>query len=59
MDFIEDLGVGKERAEAGLCAKIYRPAAVLSAREIRPISVVEDPATESDKAWMLLLFRRI
>ena len=59
MDSIEDLGVGKECAKAGLCAEIDRPAAVLSARKIGRVGVAEDPATERDEAWMLLFFGSI
>ena len=59
MDFIEDVGIGKECAETGLCAEIDRPAAVLGARKIGRVGVAEDPATERDEAWMLLVFRSI
>ena len=58
MDFVENIGVGQERAEAGLGAKVDRPAAILGAREICRIGVAEDPPTEGHEAEMILSFRR-
>ena len=59
MDFIEDVGIGKECAKAGLCAEIDRPAAVLDARKIGRVGVAEDPAAKRHEAWMLLCFGNI
>lgn len=49
MDFIENIGVGKERAETGLCAKKDRPSAVLNARKILRVGVAENPSAQGDK----------
>lgn len=50
MDFIEKIGVGKERAQAGLGAEIDRPAAILDAREILRVGFPEDPPAEGDES---------
>ncbi len=52
MGFIKGIRVGAERLEAGLGAEIDRPAAILEAREISGIGVVEDPPAEGNKARM-------
>lgn len=57
MDFVENVRVCQERAEARLGAEMDRPAAVLGAREIGRVSVAKDPTAEGDKARMFLLFR--
>lgn len=57
MDFVENVRVCQERAEARLGAEMNRPAAVLGAREIGRVGVAEDPTAEGDKARMFLLFR--
>ena len=59
MDFVEDIRVSEERAEAGVGAKVDRPAAIFDAREICRISIAEDAPAESDKAWIFLLFASI
>jgi hypothetical protein len=56
MDSIEDVGISKECAKAGLCAEIDRPAAVLSARKIGRVGVAEDATAERNEVWMLPLF---
>jgi hypothetical protein len=53
MDFIEDIWIRKERSKAGFSAKIDRPAAVLSAREVGWIGITENPSTEGDEARMV------
>ena len=50
MDFVKDIRVGQEGAEAGLGTKVDRPASILGAREVCRISVAKDPSAESDKA---------
>ncbi len=59
MGFVESLRVGAESIVAGLGAEIDRPAAIIQAREIRRVCVMEDPPAESDKARGFLLFGRI
>jgi hypothetical protein len=54
MDFIEDIRVGEECAEAGLRAEVDGPAAVLGAREIGWISVAKNPPAEGDEVWVFL-----
>jgi hypothetical protein len=50
MGFIENIGVGQERAKAGHGAKIDRPAAMLCAREKGGIGIAENPPAEGDEA---------
>ena len=54
MDFVEDIRVGKERAEAGSGAEIDRSATVLGAREIVRIGIAEDPPAKADEALVFL-----
>ena len=57
MDFIENIRVRQERAEAGFRAEIDRPAAVYGTREVCRIGVAKDPPAEGDEARMALLFK--
>ena len=50
MDFIEDIRVGPERAQAGFRAEIDRPAAILDAREIGRVRIMEISSAEGHKA---------
>lgn len=50
MDFVEDIRVSKECTQAGFCAEIDRPAAVLNAREVAWIRIAEDSSAEGDEA---------
>lgn len=59
MDFIEDIRVGQECAQAGLRAEIDRPAAILDAREIGGIRVAEFSPAQADKLLIFLLLRRL
>ena len=59
MDFIEDVRVSEERAEAGFGAEIDRPAAIFKAREIGRIRVAKFSTTKGDEARRLLLFWRM
>ena len=54
MNFIEDIRVSEERAEAGFGAEIDCPAAMLGAREIGGIGIAKDPSAEGDEAGVLL-----
>lgn len=58
MDFIENVWVSEERAEAGFGAEIDRPAAILDARKIGWICIAEFSAAQGDEARRLLLFWR-
>lgn len=49
MDFVEDIWVREERAEAGLGAKIDRPAAVLGARKVGGVGVAKAASAEGDE----------
>ena len=53
MDSVENIRVREERAEAGLSAEIDRPAAILDAREICRIRIMEDPSAKRNEAWVL------
>ena len=57
MDFVENVWVCKERAEAGLGAEIDHSAAVFRAREVCLIGVTKDPSAEGDEARSFLLFQ--
>ena len=57
MNFVEDIQVSEEGAEAGFRAEIDRFAAIFEAWEIRRIGIAEFPTAEGDKAWEILLFR--
>src|SRR5215208_1597751 len=54
MNFVEDIGVGEERAETGYGAEQNRPPAVLGAGIILRIGITEDPPAEGDK-WFVFL----
>jgi hypothetical protein len=49
MDFVEDVRVGEECTETGLCAEIDRSATVLGARKISWIGIPEFSPTERDE----------
>jgi len=49
MDFVENIRVGQERAEAGLGAEVDRPAAIFSTRKILRVGIAEDPSAERDE----------
>ena len=49
MNFVENIGVGKERAEAGFSAEIDCPSAVLDAREVGRVCVTEDASAQGDE----------
>lgn|GEM_PF-3057237 len=50
MDFVENIRVGKERAQAGLGAEMDRPTAIFGARKVSRIRVAEDPPAEGDES---------
>lgn len=56
MDFVENVGVGEERTETGICAEINGPATIFDAWKVCRIGVAEDASAEGNKAWMFLLF---
>jgi hypothetical protein len=58
MDFIEEIGIGEERAETGFGAKVNGPAAMLNTGEIRGIGVAKSPPAQGDKTREDFLFRR-
>ena len=51
MDFVENIRVCKERAEAGLCAEQDRPFAIFSAREVSGVRIAEDTSAEGDELF--------
>ena len=59
MDFIEQVGVGPECAEAGLCAEIKRPAAVFQAGKVGRVGFAEDSSAQGDKAMRFVLFGNV
>lgn len=60
MDFIENIRVGEERAQAGVGAEQDRPASIHSVREIVRIGVAKDPSAQGDElAWLLFTKHRI
>jgi hypothetical protein len=54
MDSVEDIGIGEERAQAGLGAEIDRPASIPGAGEVGRVRVTEDPPAEGDEAGVFL-----
>ena len=56
MNFIEEIGVGQERAETRLSAQIDRPSSMLDTGIVSRIYVSKDAPTECDKTMTLLLF---
>lgn len=59
MDFIEDVRISKERAEAGFGAEIDCPASMFGAGIVSGIGIAEDPPTEGDETRMFLCFQRM
>ena len=57
MDFIEQIWIGQERAEAGLRAKIDYPVAIPGARKISGVSILEDPSAERHKTGLFLFLQ--
>lgn len=51
MDFVENIRVSEERAEAGFCAEQDRPSAVFNAREVGRIRIAEDTSAEGDELF--------
>ena len=49
MDFVEDIRVGKERAQTGIGAKQDGPSAIFSTWIIRRICIAEDTSTQGDE----------
>ena len=49
MDFIENIRVSQERAEAGLGAKVDRAPAIFGAWKILRVGVAENPPAECDE----------
>ncbi len=58
MDFVEQVRVSQERAEAQLRAEIDRPPAMLDTRKIRGIRVAEYPSAKRYELPRFLLFER-
>ena len=56
MDFVENVWVGEERTQTGVCAEIDGPATIFDAWKVCRIGVAEDAPAEGNKAWMFLLF---
>jgi hypothetical protein len=59
MDFVEEVWVSKERAEAGFGTKIDRPAAILGTREISGIGIAKDPSAKGDEAFVSICMCRM
>ena len=59
VDFIEQIRVGQERAQAGLSAEIDNPAAGLGVWKICRIGIAEDPSAEGDKTLAFILLRKV
>jgi hypothetical protein len=55
MDFVENIRVSHERAEAGFGAEQDWPSAIFGAGKIRRIGVAEDPSAKRDKTIAFLL----
>ena len=49
MDFVENIRIGKESAEAGFGAEQDRPSAVFGAWEIGGVGIAEDTSAEGDE----------
>lgn len=56
MDFIEQIRVGEERAQARFGAEQNGPPAIFGAWIIGRIRIAEDSSTQSDKLLMFLEF---
>jgi hypothetical protein len=50
MRHIESLWIGYKGSETGICTKVDRATAIFGPREILGIGVMENAATQSDKA---------
>jgi len=59
MDFIKNIWVGQEGAEAGFGAEIDGPAAILGAWKIGGVRVAEFSPTQSNEARIFLRLERI
>lgn len=49
MDFVENIRIGEEGAEAGVGAEQDRPSAVFGAGEVGRVRVAEDASTQGDE----------
>ena len=49
MDFVEDIRVGKERAETGIGAKQDRPSAIFGTWIVRDVRVAKDSSAQGDE----------
>lgn len=58
MDFIENIGVCEEGAEARFRAQIDRPATILDVREVGGVGIPEDSAAKGNET-RVFLFQRI
>jgi len=57
MDFVENIGVGKEGAKTGVRAKQDGPSAILDAWIVGRIRIAEDSSTQGDElSWSGLPF---
>ena len=54
MDFVEEIWVGEERAEAGFGAEQDRPPAIFGARIVLRIGIAENTPTEGDELFGFL-----
>ena len=54
MDFVEQVRIGSERAQAGIRAEKNCPPAVLGAWIIGWIGIAKNPATQGDELLMFL-----
>ena len=51
MDFVENIRVSEERAEAGFCAEQDRPSTIFGAREVSGIRFAEDTSAQGDELF--------
>ena len=58
MDLIEEIGIGKERAETGFGTQLNGPAAMLDMGEICGIGISEFPSAQGHKTRVFLLLQR-
>jgi hypothetical protein len=59
MNFIEQVGVGQERAETGVRTEKDCPPSIGGARVILWIGIAKDSPTEGDKLFVFLSFGRL
>jgi len=52
VDFVENIRIGEERAEAGFGAKQDRPSMIFGAWEVGGICVAEDSSAQCDELVM-------